>query len=56
VPELTDLPTKHLHAPWDAPDRVLRKAGITLGETYPAPIVDHSEMRDVALAAYDEVR
>ncbi|NBB73426.1 MAG: deoxyribodipyrimidine photo-lyase, partial [Bacteroidetes bacterium] len=56
VPELADLPTEHLHAPWDAPDRVLRKAGITLGETYPAPIVDHSEMRDVALAAYDAVR
>ena len=56
VPELADLPTKHLHQPWNAPARVLAKAGVTLGETYPAPIVDHSEMRDKAMAAYDEVR
>jgi deoxyribodipyrimidine photo-lyase len=56
VPELADLPTEHLHAPWTAPDEVLQDAGVTLGDTYPEPIVDHSEMRDVALAAYDEVR
>jgi deoxyribodipyrimidine photo-lyase len=56
VPELADLPTEHLHAPWTAPDEVLQDAGVTLGDTYPEPIVDHSEMRDVALDAYDEVR
>ena len=56
VPELSDLPTKHLHAPWDAPDRVLQNAGVTLGDTYPRPIVDHSDARDEALAAYDTIR
>jgi deoxyribodipyrimidine photo-lyase len=31
-------------------------AGITLGETYPAPIVEHGEARSRALAAYDVVK
>jgi deoxyribodipyrimidine photo-lyase len=55
VPELADLPTKHLHAPWEAPDDVLANAGVTLGETYPEPMVDHKERRDKALAALKEV-
>ena len=55
VPELAELPTKHLHAPWDAPADVLEKAGVTLGETYPRPIVDHAEARDAALAALKRV-
>ena len=55
VPELADLPTKHLHAPWEAPDKVLAEAGVVLGETYPAPMVDHSERRDIALEALKEV-
>ena len=49
------LPTKHLHAPWDAPADVLEKAGVTLGETYPRPIVDHADARDAALAALKRV-
>ena len=55
VPELADLPTKHLHAPWDAPAGVLSDAGVTLGETYPRPIVDHAEARDAALEALKTV-
>ena len=30
----------------------LATAGITLGETYPHPIVDHKEARQAALDAY----
>ncbi|MES3628919.1 MAG: deoxyribodipyrimidine photo-lyase [Longimonas sp.] len=56
IPELRDLPTSDLHAPWEASARTLRKAGVTLGETYPKPIVDHSAARDAAMEAYDEVR
>ncbi len=41
VPELGNLPTEHLHAPWQAPAHVLIEAGITLGSTYPKCIVDH---------------
>ena len=56
IPEIAGLPLAHVHAPWLAPADVLAAAGVTLGETYPAPIVDHGEARSRALAAYDVVR
>ena len=56
VPELAGLETRHLHAPWLAPAEALAAAGVTLGESYPEPIVDHGEARLRALAAYDQVR
>ncbi|WP_176083252.1 deoxyribodipyrimidine photo-lyase [Martelella sp. HB161492] len=52
VPELAALPAKYIHAPLEAPDPVLEKAGIVLGDSYPAPIVNHKQARDRALAAY----
>jgi deoxyribodipyrimidine photo-lyase len=52
VPELGKLPAKWVHAPWDAPTSVLAEAGVTMGETYPKPIVDHDFARKRALAAY----
>lgn len=45
VPEIAALETRYIHDPWAAPDRVLEEAGVTLGETYPRPIVDHSLAR-----------
>jgi deoxyribodipyrimidine photo-lyase len=51
VPELADLPATWIHRPWEAPKDVLEEAGVVLGETYPAPIVDHAERRQKALAA-----
>ena len=56
VPELAELPSEHIHAPWAAPDAVLAKARIQLGKTYPAPIVDHAAARDRALEAYKATR
>jgi deoxyribodipyrimidine photo-lyase len=56
VPELAKLPDKYLYHPWDAPAEVLKEAGITLGETYPEPMVDLKASRDRALAAYDLVK
>lgn len=56
VPELAELPDKHVHAPWDAPRAVLEKAGVTLGETYPLPIVEHSKGRTRALDAYEVMK
>ncbi len=52
VPELAALPDKHLHAPWDAPPAVLARAGVELGRTYPAPLVDLAVARQRALDAY----
>ena len=52
VPEIAGLPDKYLHAPWTAPAGVLAKAGITLGTSYPKPIVDLGESRQRALDTY----
>ena len=52
VPELAKLPARWIHRPSEAPPLVLKEAGVTLGETYPAPIVDHAEARERALAMY----
>ena len=54
VPELAELPSKHIHAPWEAPPLDLAAAGVILGDTYPAPIVDHAVARDRTLAAYKQ--
>ena len=56
VPELAKLPAEHIHAPWEAPADVLRRAGIVPGETYPRPIIAHDEGRRQALAAYAAVK
>lgn len=56
VPELADMPAKHIQAPWDAPESVLREAGVRLGETYPKPIVDHGKARKRALAAFQQIK
>ena len=31
VTELAQVPSRYIHAPWRAPDRMLRTAGVTLG-------------------------
>lgn len=55
-PELAALPNKWLHAPFEAPESVLSAAGVTLGGSYPAQIVDHKAAREAALAGYDAVK
>ncbi|MEM1160012.1 MAG: deoxyribodipyrimidine photo-lyase [Pseudomonadota bacterium] len=55
-PELSRLPNKVLHAPFNAPAHVLAEAGVVLGETYPKPIVDHATARAAALAGYEEIK
>ncbi|MER2537341.1 MAG: deoxyribodipyrimidine photo-lyase [Rhizobiaceae bacterium] len=56
VPELKALPGRWLHRPWEAPKAALDEAGVTLGETYPLPILRHDEARDRSLAAYRQMR
>ena len=55
-PELKDLPKAYVHKPWEAPDHVLADAGVTFGEDYPRPMVDHGEARERALELYKEMK
>jgi deoxyribodipyrimidine photo-lyase len=55
-PELSRLPRKYLYQPWEAGPLILSEAGITLGETYPNPIVDHKFGRERALTAYQTLK
>ena len=50
VPELAQMPARYIHRPWQAPDAVLRAAGVRLDATYPRPVVDHRFARDRFLA------
>ncbi len=56
VPELAGLETKHLFAPFNAPEEDLSRAGVKLGATYPRPLVDHARARQAALDGYEAVR
>jgi deoxyribodipyrimidine photo-lyase len=56
VPELKDMPSKFIHQPWNASPPELTRAGITLGKSYPAPIIDHKLGRERALKAYATTR
>jgi deoxyribodipyrimidine photo-lyase len=56
VPELARLANDVVHRPWLAPPLALAGAGVTLGENYPHPIVDHAEQREQALAMYREAK
>jgi deoxyribodipyrimidine photo-lyase len=54
LPELARLPARYVHRPWEAPDDVLRRAGVVLGRTYPRPVVDHAWARGRFLAVARE--
>jgi len=56
IPELAQLPDAQIHAPWEASPRILAAANVTLGATYPRPIVDHKAARDRALSALSEIK
>jgi len=56
LPELKRLPPKLMHQPWTATPLELAGAGVRLGATYPAPVVDHAAARARALAAYAKTR
>ncbi len=54
VPELAALTSKQIHAPWETPPLDLAAAGVILGDTYPAPLVNHAQARQRTLAAYKQ--
>ena len=56
VPELAKLDDKSLFEPWNADPLLMQAGGVTLGKTYPRPIVDHATARARALAAYSTIK
>ena len=56
IPELARLQPAHIHSPWLAPAGALAQAGVEIGRTYPAPIVDHVAARRRALAGLAAIK
>jgi deoxyribodipyrimidine photo-lyase len=62
VPELANVPIKHLHQPWQAPSTKSStgQSGLLLlpspTSAYPAPVVDHALSRQQALAAFQQIK
>ena len=52
VPELNALSGKTLYAPWTAKSDMLDTGAISLGDTYPNPIVNHEAARARALESF----
>ncbi len=56
LPQLAGLPDAAVHAPWKARPVDLAAAGLTLGQDYPEPIVQHEAARERTLARYAVVK
>jgi len=52
VPELARVPQRMIHEPWRLDLDGQRSAGCLIGKQYPAPMVDHTAEREVALRLY----
>lgn len=53
VTELTEVSDKSIHEPHKMSKDEQSEVGLTVGENYPFPIVNHSEARKRAIAAYE---
>ncbi len=56
LPQLGRLDNKQIHAPWKLSPSILKQAGITLGDNYPAPIIEHDVARNQTLTRYAIVK
>jgi len=56
LPQLAPLHNQHIHAPWLLSTIELKRAGITLGDNYPHPIVQHDAARKRTLERYAMVK
>jgi len=52
VPELRDMPSAYIYAPWTAPAEVQKAAGCVVGKDYPRPIVDHAKASAANMARF----
>ena len=56
LPMLAGLSDRNIHAPWLATPLELDMAGVRLGVSYPAPIVDHAVARQKTLERFKAAR
>ena len=56
LPELSKLPKKYIHKPWELNEIELKMYGVELGVDYPEPIVELRAGRDQALAAFKKFK
>jgi deoxyribodipyrimidine photo-lyase len=56
VPELTGVPDKFIHTPWEMPAEIQKQVGCLIGRDYPKPIIDHKQARKRTLEAYGQVK
>ncbi len=56
IPELKNVPDNHIHRPYKMSQIAENKSDCVIGEDYPRPIVDHSEMREKSIKKFEAVR
>ena len=54
LPELADVPDRFIHEPWKMTPEQQKEFNCIIGCNYPAPIVNHNEMRQIALSLYKD--
>ncbi len=54
VPELAHVPLAYIHTPWLMPPDVQLLTGCQIGRDYPAPILDHAEVKLRTIAVFKQ--
>ncbi len=56
VPELSKVPSKYVHKPWEMEDKYQKAINTVIGKDYPKPIVIHEQARAEALKAFQSIK
>lgn len=55
VKELSDVPSKYIHSPWEMSKEEQEEYGVVIGKDYPEPIVNHSEVKELILTEFKKI-
>ena len=56
VPELSKVPPKFVHKPWEMEEKYQKAIDTIIGKDYPKPIVIHEQARSEALKAFQSIK